>query len=178
MYFCYFHLMPYLHMPEDYLDKHNSSWTTIPNTYFDPELGHDLYNRYLDILERADQLGFDAVCVNEHHQTCYGLMPAPNIVAAALARRTSRAKIAILGNAINLRDHPLRVAEEVAMLDVITKGRIISGFVRGVGAEFSSFSIRPTTARDRFYEALELIRLAWTEPGPFSFDGTTTPSAT
>ena len=67
--------------------------------------------------ERADQLGFDGVCVNDHHQTCYGLMPSPNLMAAALARRTKRAKIAILGNAICLRDHPLRVAEEVAMLD-------------------------------------------------------------
>jgi alkanesulfonate monooxygenase SsuD/methylene tetrahydromethanopterin reductase-like flavin-dependent oxidoreductase (luciferase family) len=172
MRFCYFHLMPYLHMPPDYLERQTSSWATLPNSYFDPELGSDLYNEYLDILERADRLGFEYIAVNEHHQTCYGLMPAPNIIAAALARRTSRAKIAILGNAINLRDHPLRVAEEVAMLDVITRGRIVSGFVRGIGAEFASFSLRPTTARDRFYEALDLIVRAWTEPGPFAFEGT------
>ena len=171
MLFCYFHLMPYIHMPEDYLEKHDSSWATLPNHYYNPELGHELYNAYLDILERADELGFDAICVNEHHQTCYGLMPAPNIIAAALARRTSRAKIAILGNAINLRNHPLRVAEEVAMLDVITQGRIISGVVRGIGTEFTAFSMDPTTSRDRFYEALDLIIRAWTEPGPFAFEG-------
>ncbi len=171
MLFCYFHLMPYIHMPEDYLEKHDSSWATLPNHYYDPELGHELYNTYLDILERADELGFDAICVNEHHQTCYGLMPAPNIIAAALARRTSRARIAILGNAINLRNHPLRVAEEVAMLDVITQGRIVSGVVRGIGTEFTAFSMDPTTSRDRFYEALDLIIRAWTEPGPFAFEG-------
>jgi alkanesulfonate monooxygenase SsuD/methylene tetrahydromethanopterin reductase-like flavin-dependent oxidoreductase (luciferase family) len=171
MLFSYFHLMPYIHMPEDYVEKLGTSWATIPNTYYDPELGHELYNEYLDILERADELGFDAICVNEHHQTCYGLMPSPNVIAAALARRTSRSKIAILGNAINLRDHPLRVAEEVAMLDVITKGRIVSGVVRGIGSEFTSFSMDPTTSRDRFYEALDLILRAWTEPGPFAFEG-------
>jgi alkanesulfonate monooxygenase SsuD/methylene tetrahydromethanopterin reductase-like flavin-dependent oxidoreductase (luciferase family) len=92
-------------------------------------------------------------------------------MAAALARRTSQAKIAILGNAICLRDHPLRVAEEVAMLDVITKGRIISGFVRGVGDEYTAFSMDPTTSRERFLEAYDLIIRAWTEPGPFAFEG-------
>ncbi|MFQ5914283.1 MAG: LLM class flavin-dependent oxidoreductase [Nitrospinota bacterium] len=171
MLFCYFHLMPYIYMPEGYEKEYDSSWATIPNSFYDPEVGHELYNEYLDILERADELGFDAVCVNEHHQTCYGLMPAPNIVAAALARRTSRSKIAILGNAINLHDHPLRVAEEVAMLDVITQGRIISGVVRGIGSEFTAFGMDPSTSRDRFYEALDLILRAWTEPGPFAFEG-------
>jgi len=171
MQFYFFHLMPYPYMPEDYLETYGTSWATIPNQLYDPEKGHILYNQYLDVFERADQLGYDGICVNEHHQTCYGLMPSPNLMAAALARRTKRAKIAILGNAICLRDHPLRVAEEVAMLDVITKGRIISGFVRGVGDEYTAFSMDPTTSRDRFLEAYDLIIRAWTEPGPFSFEG-------
>jgi alkanesulfonate monooxygenase SsuD/methylene tetrahydromethanopterin reductase-like flavin-dependent oxidoreductase (luciferase family) len=171
MQFYFFHLMPYPYMPEDYLDRYGTSWATIPNSLYDPEVGHKLYNDYLDVFELADRLGYDGICVNEHHQTCYGLMPSPNLMAAALARRTTRAKIAILGNAICLRDHPLRVAEEVAMLDVITKGRIISGFVRGVGDEYTSFSMDPTTSRDRFLEAHDLIVRAWTEPGPFSFEG-------
>ena len=171
MQFYFFHLMPYPYMPEDYIERYGTSWATIPNQLYDPEKGHTLYNEYLDVFERADQLGFDGICVNEHHQTCYGLMPSPNLMAAALARRTTHAKIAILGNAICLRDHPLRVAEEVAMLDVITKGRIISGFVRGVGDEYTAFSMDPTTSRDRFLEAHDLIVRAWTEPGPFSFEG-------
>ncbi|MEE8110841.1 MAG: LLM class flavin-dependent oxidoreductase [bacterium] len=171
MQFYFFHLMPYPDMPKDYLETYGTSWATIPNSLYDPEVGHTLYNDYLDVFELADRLGYDGICVNEHHQTCYGTMPAPNIMAAALARRTSQAKIAILGNAICLRDHPLRVAEEVAMLDVITKGRIISGFVRGVGDEYTSFSMSPTTSRDRFLEAHDLILRAWTEPGPFAFEG-------
>ncbi|MFQ5915317.1 MAG: LLM class flavin-dependent oxidoreductase [Nitrospinota bacterium] len=171
MQFYFFHLMPYPYMPEDYVKTYGTSWATIPNSLYDPEVGHTLYNDYLDVFELADRLGYDGICVNEHHQTCYGTMPSPNIMAAALARRTSRAKIAILGNAICLRNHPLRVAEEVAMLDVITKGRIISGFVRGVGDEYISFSMDPTTSRDRFYEAHDLILRAWTETGPFAFEG-------
>ena len=130
--FC-FHLMPWAHLPEDFSQTHDSAWVTCPNSLYDPELGHPLYNRYLDELELADQLGFDGVCVNEHHQTAYGGMPSPNIMAACLARRTKQAKLVILGNVLPLYDHPQRVAEEIAVLDVITKGRVISGMVVGTG---------------------------------------------
>jgi alkanesulfonate monooxygenase SsuD/methylene tetrahydromethanopterin reductase-like flavin-dependent oxidoreductase (luciferase family) len=92
-------------------------------------------------------------------------------MAAALVRRTSRAKLAILGNAIGLRDHPLRVAEEIAMLDVMSGGRVISGFVRGIGCEHLSLGINPSYSRERFYEAHDLILRAWSEPGPFAFEG-------
>src|SRR5262249_56281437 len=91
--------------------------------------------------------------------------------APAPARRTSRAKLAILGNAIGLRDHPLRVAEEIAMLDVLSGGRIISGFVRGIGCEHLSLGVNPSYSRERFYEAHDLILRAWSEPGPFTFEG-------
>ena len=70
-------------------------------------------------------------------------MPAPNLMAAILARQTKRVRIAILGNAAPLYDQPLKVAEEVAMIDVISGGRVIAGFVRGVGAEYFSFSDEP-----------------------------------
>jgi alkanesulfonate monooxygenase SsuD/methylene tetrahydromethanopterin reductase-like flavin-dependent oxidoreductase (luciferase family) len=171
MQFYFFHLMPYPYLKPDYLETERSAWVTYSNRYYDPQLGHQLYNRYLDELEYADELGFDGICVNEHHQNAYGLMPSPNVMAAMLARRTKRAKIAILGNALPLRDHPLRVAEEVAMLDVVTGGRIISGFVRGIGCEYHSFSMNPTHSRERFLEAHDLILRAWTEPGPFEFYG-------
>src|SRR3954469_15099313 len=135
--------MPWPYLPADFSQTHDTAWVVCENDLYDPRQGHAVYNRYLDELEYADELGFDAICVNEHHQNAYGLMPSPNIMAAALARRTTRAKIAILGNCLPLRDHPLRVAEEVAMLDVITNGRIISGFVRGLGAESFSFGLSP-----------------------------------
>jgi alkanesulfonate monooxygenase SsuD/methylene tetrahydromethanopterin reductase-like flavin-dependent oxidoreductase (luciferase family) len=164
-----FHLMPYADLDLPAADKHPFSWVTLPNSLYDPKKGHALYNRYLDELEYAEQLGFDGVCVNEHHQTAYGMMPSPIVTAAALARRTTKAKICILGSALPLRTHPLMVAEEHAMIDNITGGRLISGFVRGIGAEYHSFGVNPTGSLERFQQAHDLIIRAWTEPGPFEY---------
>jgi alkanesulfonate monooxygenase SsuD/methylene tetrahydromethanopterin reductase-like flavin-dependent oxidoreductase (luciferase family) len=166
-----FHLMPWPRIDPDVVEKYSSAWVLYPNSEYDPELGHQLYGEYLDQLVFADEVGFDAICVNEHHQNAYGLMPAPNIMAAALIGRTKNADIAILGNGIALRDNPLRVAEEVAMLDVMSGGRILSGFVRGIGAEYHSLNLDPTRSRDKYFEAHDLIVKAWTEPGPFEWDG-------
>ena len=102
MKFFAFHLMPYAALDPDYDKKHNSAWVTLPNTYYDPKIGHQLYKRYLDELEFADAMGFDGVCVNEHHQNAYGLMPIPGVMAGALARRTAKGKIAVLGRALPL----------------------------------------------------------------------------
>ena len=166
-----FHLMPYAHMDMALRAKHKSAWVTYPNSDFDPKKGAALYNRYLDELELAAELGFDAVGVNEHHQNAYGLMPSPVVMAAALARRTERCKLAILGNAFALREHPLTLAEEHAMIDCISGGRLITGFVRGIGAEFWSLAANPTTSHERHVEAHDLIVRAWTETGPFAFEG-------
>ncbi|HEY7834789.1 MAG TPA: LLM class flavin-dependent oxidoreductase [Ktedonobacterales bacterium] len=169
--FHYFHLMPWGDLPEDFEERYDSAWVTLPNSIYDPEKGHALYNRYFDEIERADKLGWDSVIVNEHHQNAYGTMPSPNIMAAVLTQRVKRAKIGIVGNALPLHDDPLRVAEELAMLDVISGGRIISGFVRGTGMEYFSYNINPTTSRERMIEAHDLIIQAWTRPGPFAFEG-------
>jgi alkanesulfonate monooxygenase SsuD/methylene tetrahydromethanopterin reductase-like flavin-dependent oxidoreductase (luciferase family) len=163
-----FHLMPYPALPPDY---DGPAWVTCPNSLFDPEVGHAIYNRYLDELVAAERLGFDGVCVNEHHQNAYGLMPSPNLMAAILARQTERVRIAVVGNALPLYDPPTRVAEEFAMIDCISGGRLIAGMVVGGGPEYYSFSINPTQARERFQEAHDLIKRAWTEPGPFEFIG-------
>ena len=165
-----FHLMPYPPLGNDVYDKYDSAWITFPNTYFDEHVAHDTYQRYLDELELCDQLGFDGVAVNEHHQTPYCMMPSPIVTASCLARRT-KGKIAILGSAFCLREHPLTLAEEHAMLDNITGGRIISGFVRGIGAEYTSFAVNPTLSHARHHEAHDLVIQAWTRPGPFAFEG-------
>jgi alkanesulfonate monooxygenase SsuD/methylene tetrahydromethanopterin reductase-like flavin-dependent oxidoreductase (luciferase family) len=167
--FTYFHLMPYAYLPEDFEEHFRSSSLTFPNGYFDPSLGVELYHRYLDELEYADQLGFDGIAINEHHQSAYGLMPSPNIMAAALARRTSKAKLMVLGNAIGIRDDPLRVAEEIAMLDHLSRGRVVSGFVRGIGWEYFAHGVNPTRSRARFEEAHDLIIKAWTTREPFQW---------
>ena len=162
MKFSFFHLMPYPYLPDDFETAYDSTSLTYPNANFDPSLGASLYARYLDELEYADQLGFDGIAVNEHHQSAYGLMPSPNLMAAALARRTTRARIMVLGNAIGIRGNPLRVAEEIAMLDLLSGGRVDSGFVRGIGWEYFGHSINPTKSRSRFNEAHDLIIKAWT----------------
>jgi alkanesulfonate monooxygenase SsuD/methylene tetrahydromethanopterin reductase-like flavin-dependent oxidoreductase (luciferase family) len=163
-----FHLMPYPALPADY---DGPAWVTCPNELFDPQVGQLLYNRYLDELVYADELGFDGVCVNEHHQNAYGIMPSPNLIAAALARETTNVKIAVVGNALPLYDPPTRVAEEFAMIDNISGGRLIAGFVVGGGPEYYSFSINPAHARERFAEAHDIIIKAWTEPGPLEYIG-------
>jgi len=166
-----FHLMPYADLDLAAARHNGTVWVNLPNSNFDPAKGHVLYNRYLDELEYGEELGFDALAVNEHHQTAYGLMPSPIVTASALARRTKRVKIAILGSALPLREHPLMVAEEHAMIDVISGGRLISGFVRGIGAEYHTFGVNPTFSHERFHEAHDLIVRGWTEPGPFAFHG-------
>jgi alkanesulfonate monooxygenase SsuD/methylene tetrahydromethanopterin reductase-like flavin-dependent oxidoreductase (luciferase family) len=168
MRFFSFHLMPYPALPDDY---DGPAWVTCPNSLFDPGVGTQIYNRYLDELILAEELGFDGVCVNEHHQNAYGLMPSPNLMASILARQTSRVRIAVVGNALPLYDPPTRVAEEFAMIDCISGGRLIAGMVVGGGPEYYSSSINPAQARERFQEAHDIIKRAWTEPGPFEFIG-------
>src|SRR5258708_22188301 len=99
------------------------------NRHYDPQKGAELYHDYLDQMEFADELGFDGVCLNEHHQTAYGMMPIPAVLARALARSVKRAKLAILARALPLLNNPLMVAEEYAILDNPTRARLVSGFV-------------------------------------------------
>jgi alkanesulfonate monooxygenase SsuD/methylene tetrahydromethanopterin reductase-like flavin-dependent oxidoreductase (luciferase family) len=163
----FFHLMSWPFLPADFDTEYDSAWVWLPNSLYDPVKGHDLYREYIDTLVYADELGFDGICVNEHHQNAYGLMPSPNLIAAALTQRTKRAKLAVIGNALPMYNPPLRVAEEFAMLDVMSNGRLVAGMVIGGGPEYYSYQINPTHARERFREALDLIVKAWTTPGPF-----------
>src|SRR4029077_8405186 len=84
----FFHLMPWPYIPEDFKSRYRSSWVVLPNSYYDPVAGHRIYREYLAQLAPADELGFDAVCVNEHHQNGYGTMPSPNVIASILCERT------------------------------------------------------------------------------------------
>ncbi|HEV2572121.1 LLM class flavin-dependent oxidoreductase [Methylocella sp. CPCC 101449] len=166
-----FHLMPYAHADLEAIKRLGTSWMTYPNSYYDPKKGADLYHEYLDQLEFADELGFDGVAVNEHHQTAYGMMPTPGVLAGALARRIKNGKLAILGRALPLVNNPLTIAEEFAILDNLTRGRFIAGFVRGIGVEYHTMGMNPAESQERFLEAHDLIIQAWTRPGPFAFEG-------
>ena len=106
MRFIWFNLMPWPHLPDDFREKYRSVWVDIPSSLYDPVRGHEVYNDYLDQLEFAETVGFDGLGVNEHHANAYGLMPSPTLMAAALARRTSRAALVVLGSSIALYDPP------------------------------------------------------------------------
>ncbi len=167
--FYFFHLMPYGFIPP--ADEFESSWVTLSNKHYDPERGHILYNQYIDLLVDAERLGYDGSIVNEHHANAYGTMPAPNLIAAQVVARTKDLPVGIVGNAIALHGNPLRVAEEIAMLDVISGGRIIHGIVRGIGCEYFNNPVPPPDSVERFWEANDLIIKAWTQPGPFTWQG-------
>ena len=162
---------PDLPPPRQFLADNEAAWVTLSNGNYDPVRGGQLYHRYLGELTLAEELGLDGVVVNEHHQNAYGLMPSPNLMAAALTQRTERVRICVLGNALPLYNPPTRVAEEMAMLDVMSGGRLIAGLVVGGGPEYYSYNVDPTEARPRFREAVELVLQAWTRDGPFQFDG-------
>jgi alkanesulfonate monooxygenase SsuD/methylene tetrahydromethanopterin reductase-like flavin-dependent oxidoreductase (luciferase family) len=167
----WFHLMPYRWLPADFRERYHGVWVDLPNRLYDPERGHQLYNEYLDMLEYADQMGFDALGVNEHHQNAYGMMPSPNVMAGALARR-SKGMLLILGNSIALYNPPIRVAEELAMLDVVSGGRVIAGFPVGTSMDTNyCYGVNPVTLRERYREANDLILKAWATREPFAWNG-------
>ncbi len=172
MKFTWFNLMPWPYLPDDFREKHRSVWVDIPSTLYDPRKGHEVYHTYLDQLEYAESLGFDGIGCNEHHQNGYGLMPSPNLIAAALARRTSRAALCVIGNSIVGYNPPIRVAEEFAMLDVISGGRLIAGFPVGTPMDTNfCYGQIPALTRDKYREAHEMIMKAWASDEPFAFDG-------
>ena len=172
MKFTWFNLMPWPHLPENFREEHRSVWVDIPNKLYDPVEGHKVYNTYLGQLEYAEELGFDGIGVNEHHSNGYGMMPSPNIMAAALSRRTSKAALVVLGNSIALYNPPIRVAEEFAMLDVISGGRLVAGFPVGTSMDTNYvYGTIPAETRPRYAEAHELIKRAWAEEEPFAFNG-------
>ncbi len=166
----FFTEMPYPFVPEEVERELGSSRIVVPNSYCDPVRMADLYNRYLDLYEYADELGLDLM-LNEHHQTLTCVDAAIPVSAGALVRRTKSARIVLLGTPLPHRDNPVRVAEEIAMLDCISRGRIISGFVRGVPTEIHPSNTSPVLNRARFEEAHDLVVKAWTTPEPFSWEG-------
>ena len=108
---------------------------TLSNEIYDSQLGADLYNRYLDERVYAEEVGFDGIMLNEHHSTPFCMGGAMNVEASVLARITKRAKIVLLGNILPIWDDPLWLVEQLATIDMISRGRLVSGWVRGTGRE-------------------------------------------
>ena len=143
----------------------------LSNSNFDPLIGADLYNRYLDERLYAEEMGFDGIMLNEHHSTPFCMGGAMNMEAAILARMTKKAKIVLLGNILPIWDDPLWLVEQLSIIDMISRGRLVSGWVRGTGRESVSHNSNPSYNWERFQEAHEFIVKAWTTPGPFRWEG-------
>ena len=158
---------PYLPPAEEY----ESIRVSLPNRIYDPKKGAALYDRYIDEWLVAEDEGVE-IMLNEHHQTATCVDPAAPLVLAALARLTKTARLLILGNPVANRRQPVRVAEEMAMVDVLSKGRLECGFVRGVPYEVLPANSNPVRMNERQWEAMDLIVKAWTShDGPVSHEG-------
>jgi len=161
---------PHSYVPEDEVIKNGPSYFGVPNTFFDAQKSAKLLNEYLDEMVYAEELGFDGVMLNEHHQTPFCGGSVMNVEAAILARITKRVKIVLAGNPLPVAD-PLRLAEELAEIDMISGGRLVPGWVRGTGSESLANNINPAFNRERFNEAHDFVIKAWTTPGPFRYEG-------
>lgn len=168
-----FHLMPHRELPDDFEDRYHSVWVDPPwSELADPERVGQYYNWTLDELIHADKMGMDGICVNEHHQNAYGFMPNPNVMGSVLARSTENAALVQMGATLPTTHPPVRIAEEYAMLDCISGGRLIAGMPLGTSADANfSYGIPPIVQRERYREAHDLIVDAWTRDEVFAFNG-------
>jgi alkanesulfonate monooxygenase SsuD/methylene tetrahydromethanopterin reductase-like flavin-dependent oxidoreductase (luciferase family) len=163
-----FDLLPYgEHL--DHLKVDNELPFPLEKKHFKPAIAAQTYGEHLAAWEEMDRLGYDGIGFNEHHTSPYGLMNSPNLLAAAAAQRTQKLKLLIYGNLLPLHE-PLRLAEELAMLDCMSNGRLISGFARGIPREYNVYGVDQRQSRARYEEAYEIILKAWDEE-VFSYQG-------
>ena len=172
---CMFHLMPYRELPADYEQRYNSAY--IEPVWFDVADGDKVgqfYNATLDEMLYAAKAGMHGLCTNQHHQNVYGFMANPSIMGAVLARATNGQNVAIiqLGSTLPSTTPPTRIAEEYAMLDCISGGRLVAGFPTGLPADAAlSNGVVPIEQRERYREALALVTKAWSAREVFAWNG-------
>ncbi len=172
MRFHWFAEATYPDLPAEFKSSGASIWVDTPRRFADPAKQGAALNGFLELYEQADELGFDGLAVNEHHQTAMAMTPSPNLLAAALCRTTKRAAILVIGDSLALYNPPIRVAEEMAMLDVMSGGRLIAGFVLGTPMDTAyCYGFTPLELRERFAEAHDLILKAWAAREPFTWNG-------
>ena len=173
MFIGYFTERPYQDQSSGYFGATGRDITDlgISNGTYNSRLGAELYNRYLDEKVYAEDMGFDGLMLNEHHSTPFCMGGVVNVEAAILARITKKAKIVILGNVLPIWDDPLWLAEELAEIDMISRGRLVTGWVRGTGRESVAHNAQSPFNWERFQEAHDFILKAWTTDGPFRWEG-------
>jgi len=171
------HLMYFTEQPMSAYDAkagldYGATALMFPNSHFSAREGSRLYNEYIEHYVLAEKVGFDGIMLNEHHNAPFCMQARANIFASILAAVTNKVKIVMLGNPLPLWDNPVQLAEELSMIDMISKGRLVSGFVRGGGQEQLANGVNPAFNRERFEEAHDLVVRTWTDPGPFRWEGT------
>jgi len=182
MFFMWFTERAYHHDPEESPDEYRALETEVvrkrsffgtPNRFFDRKHGARLLNQYLDekIYTDRELTQFDGVMMNEHHGTPFCLGAVMDVEAAALAKATKRMRLTLLGNPVATVGNPLRLAEELAMIDLISGGRLTTGWVRGAGSEQLANNTNPALNRELFEEGVDFIVKAWTTPGPVRYEG-------
>ena len=170
MQFNYITERPYRGLTEEQICEHGAFFG-LPNSAFDAQQASNDYNAYLDEAVLAEEVGFDGVGLNEHHGNPFCLGAVLNVEAAVLARITERVKIVLIGNPIPAHRNPMRLAEELAMIDLISKGRLVTGWVRGSAPEQFANNSNPAYNREMFEEGHDFIVQAWTRPGPWRYEG-------
>ena len=171
MHLMYFTEQPMSAYPQEEGEKFGYTALLFPNKFFDPEAGSRLYHQRIAEYRLVEESGFDGIMLNEHHNAPFCMQAKCNIMASILSALTQRVKLVLLGNPLPIADNPVRLAEELAMIDMISRGRLVSGFVRGGGVESLATNTNPAFNRERFEEAHDLIIKAWTVPGPFRWEG-------
>ena len=163
--------VPYPFVPQEVLDAANSVRASLPNKYCDPRIAADLFEQVIDEFLLCDDLGLNVLAV-EHHAGINSLLGANPVLLGILARQTRQVRILSLGTLISLRQDPVRVAEEYATADVISRGRLEIGFVKSGGSEMASNNANPVHNVERYWEAIDLIKKALShQEGPFSWEG-------
>ena len=163
--------IPYPFVPRAVLDAAQSVRGSLPNRYCDPEIAADLFEEVIDEFLLCDDLGLNVLAI-EHHAGINSLLGANPMLVGILARQTKKARILSLGTLVSLREDPVRVAEEYATADVISRGRLEIGFVKSGGTEMPSANANPVRNEERYWEAIDLIKKALTShDGPFSWEG-------
>src|SRR5271163_980568 len=171
MFVMYFTEQPMSTYPADIGLEVGHTALMFSNKHFDPVAGSRLYNEYLEHYIYAEEQGVEGFMLNEHHNAPFCMQAKCNIFATAIAATTKRVKIVTLGNPLPVADNPVRLAEELAMIDLLSKGRLVPGIVRGGGVEAFASNTNPAYNRERFEEAHDLIIKTWTQPGPWRWEG-------
>jgi alkanesulfonate monooxygenase SsuD/methylene tetrahydromethanopterin reductase-like flavin-dependent oxidoreductase (luciferase family) len=163
--------IPYPFVDKKITDEADSVRASLPNRYCDPRIAATLFDEVIDEFLLCDDLGMHTVAI-EHHAGINSLIGANPMLVSVLARQTKKSRLLSLGTLVSLRHDPVRVAEEYATADVMSKGRLDIGFVKSGGTEMASANVNPVNNEERYWEAIDLIKKTLTShDGPFSWEG-------